>query len=266
MVVVLCGQSMVFRESMRTVRVLGLKLPPGEIQRGGSGEFGRTQTLPPPPASVDDVCETAFPAQISVTKESRRAKAALIFFMGAIYARDQRRNANPLPKRVEAWRGKVSGRQVGAKEFEAGADVVAEEGDVEVGEGGRVGFELAKGGGEEAGGTEEVAAAEVVEGYGGLDEGLEEELFGLGSGEPDTLPGLVRVEEVCGVVEAQAFGEGAVGPVECHRRSLGELAAGRRQKRTTEYTEQKREHGGCIEASEVSGFSARTCGWSEHDI
>ncbi len=100
----------------------------------------------------------------------------------------------------DAWRGELCGRRIGAEEFEAGADVVAKEGDVEVGEGGWVGFELAESRSEEAGGAEEVVAAEVVEGDGGLDEGLEEELFGLGRSEPDAFPGFVGVEEVGGVV------------------------------------------------------------------
>jgi hypothetical protein len=71
-------------------------------------------------------------------------------------------------------------------------------------------------GGEEAGGAQEVIAAEVVEGDGGLDEGLEEELFGLRGVEPDALPGFVGGEVFGGVVVAEAFGERASGPVEAH--------------------------------------------------
>jgi hypothetical protein len=75
-----------------------------------------------------------------------------------------------------------------------------------------------EGGGEEAGGSDEVVALKVMEGDGDLDEGLEEELFGLGRGEPDALPGFVGGEELGGVVVAQALGEWAVRPVEGHGR------------------------------------------------
>jgi hypothetical protein len=112
------------------------------------------------------------------------------------------------------------------KGFEALVDIVAELGDVDVGEVGWVGFELAESGGEEAGGAEAVLAAEVMHGDGGLDEGLQEELFGLGGGEPDALPGFVGGEEFGGVVVVEAVGERAVGPVEGH-------VFGRRE-RTTE--------------------------------
>jgi hypothetical protein len=67
---------------------------------------------------------------------------------------------------------------------------------------------------------------EVVEGDGDLDEALEEELLGLRGGEPDALPGLVGFEELAGAVEAEAFCEGAVGPVEGHGMSLSSGAVG----------------------------------------
>jgi hypothetical protein len=95
-------------------------------------------------------------------------------------------------------------------------DVAEEENDVEVGEVGRVGIEFVQGGGEQAGRAEGVVAAEVMHGYGDLNEGLEEEFFGLRRDEPDGLPVLVRGEELGCVVAAQAFGQGAVGPIECH--------------------------------------------------
>ena len=56
----------------------------------------------------------------------------------------------------------------------------------------------------------------MVEGDGDLDEGLQEELFGLRGGEPDGFPGFVGGEVSAGVVLAEAFGERAVGPVEGH--------------------------------------------------
>ena len=101
-----------------------------------------------------------------------------------------------------------------------GADVVAEEGDVEGGEVGWVGFEFAEGGGEQAGGAEGVRALQVVEGDGDLDEALEEGFFGLRGGEPDALPGFVGGEELSGVVVAEALGERALGPVEGHVRRV----------------------------------------------
>jgi hypothetical protein len=111
---------------------------------------------------------------------------------------------------------------VGGEDFEAVADIVAEEGDVDVGEGGRVGLEFAEGGCEEPSGAEEIVAAEMVKGYGDLDEGLQKELFRLRGGEPDAFPDLVGFEVAGGVVEAEAFGEGAADPVDGHARAVAE--------------------------------------------
>jgi hypothetical protein len=148
-------------------------------------------------------------------------------------------------EKVDAGWGELGGRGVGGEGVEAVADVVAEEGDVEGGEVGWVGLEFAEGGGEEAGGAEGVRALEVVEGDGDLYEGLQEELFGFGRGEPDALPVFVGGEVFSGVVVVEAFGEGAVRPVKGHGRSLAEAEQiGGRQKRITENTEQKREHRG----------------------
>jgi len=121
---------------------------------------------------------------------------------------------------------------VGGEGVEVGAEVVAEEGDVEGGEVGWVGREFGKGGGEQAGGAEGVRAAEVVEGDGDLDEGLEEELFRLRGGEPDGFPGFVGGEVFGGVVVAEAGGERAVGPVEGH-------GDGREEERNTEILSEK---------------------------
>ena len=132
---------------------------------------------------------------------------------------------------MDAGRSKVGRGWGGGEGVEAGADVVAEERDVDGGEVGWVGFELAEGGGKQAGGTEGIVALEVVEGDGDLNEGLEEELFGLRGGEPDGLPGFVGGEESTGVVLAEAFGERAVGPVEGH-------VFGRKE-RTTEILSEK---------------------------
>ena len=73
---------------------------------------------------------------------------------------------------------------------------------------------------------------------GGLDEGLEEEFFGLGRGEPDGLPGFVSGEEFGGVVVVEAVGERAVGPVEGHVFGRRERIYGRRG-RTTEILSEK---------------------------
>jgi len=116
---------------------------------------------------------------------------------------------------MDAGRGGLVGG-IGVERVQAVADVVAEEGGVDAAEGGGVGFEFAEGGGEEAGGAERVRALEVVEGYGDLDEALQEGLFGLRGSEPDGFPGFVGGEEVGGAVVAQALGERAVGPVEGH--------------------------------------------------
>jgi hypothetical protein len=99
--------------------------------------------------------------------------------------------------------------------LQALADVVAEESDVDGAEVGGVGFEFAEGGVEEARGAEGIVALKVVEGDCDLNEGLQEELFGLGGVEPDALPCFVRGKEVGGVVVVEALGEWALGPVEC---------------------------------------------------
>jgi len=102
------------------------------------------------------------------------------------------------------------------KQFEAVADVVAELGDGEAPEVGWAGLEAAEGVLQHAFRAEEVAAAEVFEGGGDLDDALQEGLFRLGGGEPNQFPGFVRGEVLAGVVAAEAFGEFALGPVEGH--------------------------------------------------
>jgi hypothetical protein len=112
------------------------------------------------------------------------------------------------------WGDWVGG--VGGEQLQAVADVVAEVGHVDVGESGWVRFEFAEGGGEEAGGAEGIFAVKVVEGDGDLDEALQEGFLGLGGVEPDGFPVFVGGEEVGFVVVAQALGERALGPIECH--------------------------------------------------
>lgn len=138
---------------------------------------------------------------------------------------------------------------------EGGADVVAEESDVERGEGWSVGFEFAQGCGEQAGGAEVVVAMKVVEGDGDLDEALEEDFFGLRGGEPDTLPGLVSLEELAGAVEAEAFCEGALGPVEGHGMSLSSGEDGGVMRLVWPWYSNRR----------VAGVTERTAGWSGRD-
>jgi hypothetical protein len=76
--------------------------------------------------------------------------------------------------RVDSGGRELSGGWVGGEGVQIGADVVAQEGDGDLAEIGRVGFELAQGGGEEAGGADGVVALEMMVGDGDLDKGLEE--------------------------------------------------------------------------------------------
>ena len=125
----------------------------------------------------------------------------------------------PLWKRVDAgpreWDGSVSG-----KVLQAGADVVAEELDVEAGEVRYVGLEFAQGGGEEAGRAEGVVAAEVVEGDSDLNEALQEGFFRLGGVEPDAFPGFMGFRSTrrrCS--RGWPSAGGALDPIEGHGRS-----------------------------------------------
>ena len=79
-----------------------------------------------------------------------------------------------------------------------------------------IGAEAAQGAGEQGAGAGGVAALEVVEGGGDLDEGLEEVFLRLREGEPDGFPVLVGEEELAAVVAGKALGERAAGPVEEH--------------------------------------------------
>ncbi len=106
------------------------------------------------------------------------------------------------------------------------AELRAEGGEVDAAEVGRVGVEAAQGAREQRDGSDAVAALEVVEGGGDLDERLKEVLLGLREGEPDGFPVLMGEEELAALVAGEAFGEGPASPVEKYGRER--LWVGRR--------------------------------------
>ncbi len=79
-----------------------------------------------------------------------------------------------------------------------------------------VGAEAAQGAGEQRDGSGRVAALEVVEGGGDLDQPLQKVFLGLREGEPDGFPVFVGEKELAAAVAGEAIGEGSASPIEGH--------------------------------------------------